>query len=155
MQHVTIESATLAELPAMHSLLNLLFDQDQAAQAELVLQQRSLTVILQHANVGEIFIARQEGTVVGMISVLYSFATAPSAGIALLDNLITDPRCSGKGISLELVQTAVVHAKQRGCQRVSLLTDSIKSTALQSSEKLSKQGTMTNNMLPLSAILKD
>lgn len=154
MQNLIIESALYTDLPVLQVLLEFLV-QDGDTESELKAQQASLVSLLLQPELGDILVARDEGQIVGMVSVLYNFATDHDKAAALLENFVTDPRVSGQGVKFQLIQTAVMHAKQRGCAHISLITDAIKRAVALNKSDQDAQAVKIAGPVPLSQLLND
>ena len=123
MSNFNIDFATSADIPALCQLLTLLFAQEAEFQPDIAVQQRGLNAILTNADVGEILVARQNVQIVGMVSLLYSISTALGGRVALLEDMVVAPLLRGSGLGSQLLTAAITHAQQRGCLRITLLTD--------------------------------
>ena len=141
-----INLATVSDTPALSALLSILFTQEAEFQPDTVAQQRGLNAILSDPALGEILVARQNGQIVGMVNVLYSISTALGARVALLEDMVVAPAMRGSGLGSQLLAAAIKHAKQRGCLRITLLTD-VDNYAAQAFYQ--KQGVEKSSMIPL------
>ena len=141
-----IKLATVSDTPALCALLSILFTQEAEFQPDTVAQQRGLNAILSDPALGEILVARQNGQIVGMVNVLYSISTALGARVALLEDMVVVPAMRGSGLGSQLLAAAIKHAKQRGCLRITLLTDADNYAA---QAFYQKQGFEKSSMIPL------
>ena len=141
-----INLATVSDTPALSALLSILFTQEAEFQPDTVAQQRGLNAILSDPALGEILVARQNGQIVGMVNVLYSISTALGARVALLEDMVVAPAMRGSGLGSQLLAAAIKHAKQRGCLRITLLTDADNYAA---QAFYQKQGFEKSSMIPL------
>ena len=141
-----INLATVSDTPALSALLSILFTQEAEFQPDTVAQQRGLNAILSDPALGEILVARQNGQIVGMVNVLYSISTALGARVALLEDMVVAPAMRGSGLGSQLIAAAIKHAKQRGCLRITLLTDADNYAA---QAFYQKQGFEKSSMIPL------
>lgn len=141
-----IDLATVSDTPALSALLSILFTQEAEFQPDTVAQQRGLNAILSDPALGEILVARQNGQIVGMVNVLYSISTALGARVALLEDMVVVPAMRGSGLGSQLIAAAIEHAKQRGCLRITLLTDADNYAA---QAFYQKQGFEKSSMIPL------
>ena len=141
-----INLATVSDTPALSALLSILFTQEAEFQPDTVAQQRGLNAILSDPALGEILVARQNGQIVGMVNVLYSISTALGARVALLEDMVVVPAMRGSGLGSQLLAAAIKHAKQRGCLRITLLTDADNYAA---QAFYQKQGFEKSSMIPL------
>lgn len=141
-----INLATVSDTPALSALLSILFTQEAEFQPDTAAQQRGLNAILSDPALGEILVARQNGQIVGMVNVLYSISTALGARVALLEDMVVVPAMRGSGLGSQLLAAAIKHAKQRGCLRITLLTDADNYAA---QAFYQKQGFEKSSMIPL------
>ncbi|HKQ27870.1 MAG TPA: GNAT family N-acetyltransferase [Burkholderiales bacterium] len=111
------------ELPQLVGLLGILFSQEAEFAPDEAKQTRALERILSDASVGTVFVAREEGRVVAMASLLYTVSTAEGGTAALFEDLVVLPGHRGRGIASSLVQFVVQHARKQGVLRLTLLTD--------------------------------
>lgn len=119
--------ATLHHLEPMVHLLGTLFALEHDFTPDPQRQRSALIHLLTHPHLGTLFIAEEEGQVVGMVSLLYTLSTATGGEVALLEDLIvSSPR---RGIGTALLRHAIDHARARGITRISLLTDHDNHTA--------------------------
>ncbi|WP_275356393.1 GNAT family N-acetyltransferase [Methylophilus sp. YYY-1] len=68
-------------------------------------------------------VARQQGQVIAMVSLLFTISTALGGRVALLEDMVVDQTCRGLGIGSQLLTFAIAHARQQAIQRLTLLTD--------------------------------
>lgn len=122
---IRIDVATAADLPALCDLLAVLFAQEREFVPDRAAQARGLGRILADPSVGLVLVARRPGadTVVGMVGLLFTVSTALGATVALLEDMIVAPDLRGQGIGSALVGQAIAVARDRGCARITLLTD--------------------------------
>ncbi len=118
-----IELATAADIPALTTLLNLLFSQEAEFQPDAEAQHRGLLKIISNPEVGEILTIRTDDSIVGMINLLYTVSTALGERVALLEDMVVLPQFRGAGTGSKLLQAAIEHARAIGCKRITLLTD--------------------------------
>ena len=143
----TITLATLADIPDLCGLLDLLFAQEAEFTPDTAAQQRGLTAITQNPDVGQILIARQAGSkAVGMVSLLYTVSTALGGRVALLEDMVVTPDTRGQGVGAQLLAQAIALAKANGCLRITLLTDAVNEAAQRFYQR---QGFVASPMMPL------
>ena len=111
------------ELPQLVALLGILFSQEAEFTPDAPKQARALEKILSDASVGTLFVAREEGRVVAMASLLYTVSTAEGGTAALFEDLVVLPGHRGRGIASSLVEFVIQHARKQGVLRLTLLTD--------------------------------
>ena len=146
----TITLATLADIPDLCGLLDLLFTQEAEFTPDTAAQQRGLTAIIQNPDVGQILIARQAGKAVGMVSLLYTVSTALGGRVALLEDMVVTPDTRGQGVGAQLLAHAIALAKANGCLRITLLTDAVNEAAQRFYQR---QGFVVSPMMPLRLVL--
>jgi GNAT superfamily N-acetyltransferase len=111
------------ELPELVALLGLLFSQEAELTADAAKQSRALETLLGDASKGTVFVARDEGRVVAMASLLYTVSSAEGGPAALFEDLVVHPAHRGRGIGTALLGFIIQEAKRRGVLRLTLLTD--------------------------------
>lgn len=141
-----IELATETDIPALCQLLNELFTQEAEFQADEAAQCRGLAAIIADPAIGHILVARQEGRVLGMVSLLYSISTALGARVAWLEDMVVAAEFRGAGYGRLLLERAISFAQAQGCRRLTLLTDV---DNLRAQQFYLKQGFCISTMLPL------
>jgi GNAT superfamily N-acetyltransferase len=145
-----IEEATPADIPALCELLEALFAQEAEFRPDPEAQARGLTAIIGHPEVGLILVARQDGQVAGMVSLLFTVSTALGGRVALLEDMVVSPRRRGTGLGARLLEAAIGQARQQGCQRITLLTDRANEAA---QRFYARQGFVASPMQPLRLLL--
>jgi len=119
-----IEKATLADIAPLCDLLAVLFAQEAEFKPDPDLQTKGLQAIISNPELGIILLARHSGKVVGMVSLLFSISTALGGRVAMLEDMVVLPDKRGLGIGSELLNAAIKTARDSGCLRITLLTDS-------------------------------
>ena len=69
---------------------------------------------------GEVLVADEDGTLLGVVTVSYNLAIRYAGEYAQLEELIVDPAARGKSVGRLLVETAVQRARTRGCAEFGL-----------------------------------
>lgn len=141
-----ITLATLAELEELVHLLNVLFSQDIEFEPDYEKQRAGLEQIISNPSVGEILVMKIDGKVVGMVSLLYSISTALGGKVAILEDMVMAKDFRQMGLGKELLQEAIDFARQRGCLRITLLTDFDNETAIKFYQSA---GFSLSKMIPL------
>jgi GNAT superfamily N-acetyltransferase len=116
-------TATGEDLAQLVDLLGTLFAQEADFVPDAVRQKRALEMILGDPSVGRIYVAREGGRVVGMVSTLYTVSTAEGGKAAWLEDMVVLHEYRGRGIGAALLAHAVVGAREEGCLRLTLLSD--------------------------------
>jgi len=111
------------DVPQLVELLGVLFAQEADFVPDAAKQKRALEAILGDPRIGRIYVAREAGRVVGMVSTLYTISTAEGGKAAWLEDMIVLPEFRGRGIGAALLSHAVVGAREHGCLRLTLLSD--------------------------------
>jgi ribosomal protein S18 acetylase RimI-like enzyme len=120
---VVIAAAHDGDLEAMTRLLGLLFTQEAEFSPDPVRQRAGLARLLASPGHAAVLVARENGVVLGMVTLQFLVSTASGEPAALLEDLVVAPRRRGSGIGSQLLGAALARARARGCRRVSLLTD--------------------------------
>ncbi len=148
--NLTITPATLADIPALCRLLDRLFTQEAEFQPDRAAQERGLGHIIRDPHAGHILVARQDDAIVGMVNLLYTVSTALGGRVALLEDMVVAPQARGQGVGAQLLTAAIAHARQQGCLRITLLTDTDNHVA---QAFYRKQGFVASSMLPMRLML--
>jgi len=146
----TVHPATLEDIPAMAELLALLFMQEADFSPDLFKQQAGLKNIIQHPQIGNLFVLKENEDVIGMVSLLYTVSTAMGGPVAILEDLVLKDDSRGQGAGTKLLKAAIEYAKEKGCLRITLLTDPTNRRAI---EFYQRQGFVKSAMKPLRLIL--
>ena len=120
---LALSTATKKDLPALVDLLGVLFAQEADFVPDAAKQRRGLEAIVTDPRIGRIYVAREEGRVIGMVSTLYTISTAEGGKAAWLEDMVVLPECRGRGVGAALLAHAVVGAREEGCLRLTLLSD--------------------------------
>lgn len=141
-----IRTAVLADIPALCSLLDQLFEQEAEFSPDRAAQERGLSEIIRNATTGEILVACEFGRIIGMVNLLYTVSTALGAPAALLEDMVVDTAARDRGLGTQLLKAAIATAKSRGCRRITLLTDADNADA---QRFYARQGFARSSMIPL------
>lgn len=126
-----IDEATIADVPQLSDLLQILFAQEADFEPDPTRQQRGLRSIIEQPDAGRIYCARRGKQVVGMVSLLFTISTAEGNRAAWLEDMVVHPDQRGRGIGKDLLRHAMARAKALGCSRITLLTDQTNRLAMQ------------------------
>jgi GNAT superfamily N-acetyltransferase len=118
-----ISVATPNEIPRLCELLHSLFSQECEFAPDAEVQKRGLTAVICDPDVGDVLVAREEGKIVGMLSLLYTISTALGERVALLEDMVVSSDARGRRIGTKLIEYAIGFAGKKGCKRITLLTD--------------------------------
>lgn len=78
---------------------------------------------MQQPDTGRILVARCNGQVIAMVSLLFTISTALGGRVALLEDMIVQPSHRGLGIGSQLLAYALEFARTHHVLRITLLTD--------------------------------
>jgi len=120
---VVVETATLKDIPRLCELLKILFGQEREFHYDEAIQTRGLNMILSEPSLGQIFVLRKEGYIIGMVSFLWSVSTALGEKVAWLEDMVIDTAFQNRGYGTVLLKGALASVKKLTCKRVTLLTD--------------------------------
>ena len=148
---LALGAATREELPQLVALLGMLFSEEAEFAPDDARQARALTKILADESVGRIYVAREDGRVAAMASLLYSVSTAEGGLVASFEDLVVLPERRGRGVGSALVRFVVSEARRQGVLRLTLLTDSHNKRA---QELYAKAGFRASGMLPMRLYLQ-
>ena len=145
-----IEQATLEDLPQLTDLLFDLFSHEADFVPNRSKQMRGLRLILEQPNRGRIFVLRQNGTILGMINLLFTISTAEGGFVILLEDVIVHREFRGRGFGEKLLQHAIDYAKKKDFLRITLLTDRLNEDGLRF---FKSHGFFESAMIPMRLIL--
>lgn len=140
-----IEIAKTSDIPALVELLTALFEQEVEFKPDEEAQKRGLALIINNPDIGLILVAKQQGTAIAMVNLLFTISTALGGRVAMLEDMIVSRSARGKGIGAQLMQSAITHTHNAGCKRITLLTDGSNENAQQF---YTKQGFIRSTMIP-------
>ncbi len=120
---IKIEMATKSNITKLCSLLDYLFSQEIEFKPNHKIQRRAIEMILSNHNIGNIFVAKKNKKIIGMVILLYTVSTALGERVALLEDMVVSPDERELGIGSMLLDHAVKYATKKGCKRITLLTD--------------------------------
>lgn len=118
-----IRIADKADINALIELLNELFTQDIEFEPNYEKQKTGLEKILENSDVGTILVLHHDNKIIGMVSILYSISTALGGKVGILEDMIVAKKYRGKGFGKLILNSAIEFAKEKGCLRLTLLTD--------------------------------
>jgi GNAT superfamily N-acetyltransferase len=141
-----VEIAAVADIAVLSDLLSVLFSQEVEFTPNPEVQQKGLTRIITDPRVGTVLIAREADHIVGMVNLLFTISTALGERVALLEDMVVSPEVRGTGIGAKLLSEAISLARERGCKRITLLTDRSNEAA---QRFYAKQGFVLSSMVPM------
>ena len=133
---LTIGPATRDDLERLADLLVLLFEQEADYTPDRDKQLRGLTAIFDSPALGQIFVARLAGEVVGTACLLFTISTACGGPACWLEDVIVAPERRGAGVGGALLRHAIEFAESRGYVRIALITDRVNANAQRLYERL-------------------
>lgn len=123
------DTARESDLEQLVELLGLLFSQEAEFTPNTGKQSRGLKLILGNPALGRIYVARGEGRILAMVSILETVSTAEGGRAGLLEDMVVRPELRGQGIGKGLLDHAIERSRELGLLRLTLLTDSDNVTA--------------------------
>lgn len=134
--NIHIDPASVDDLDAMADLLYELFTLESDFKPEREKQLRGLCLILEHPEIGQLFVLRVDGRVAGMANALITVSTAEGRKVVLLEDVIVNAAYRGQKLGRLLVEHVFEWATQNGLPRVTLLADKDNAPALAFYERL-------------------
>jgi ribosomal protein S18 acetylase RimI-like enzyme len=119
----TIRPANTDDLAPCVELLGVLFRQEREFAPDPMAQRKGLEMIIKDPETGAVFICEIDGVIQAMVVVLLTTSTALGKKVAILEDMVVSPGLRGRGVGTSLVEYAVEFAMNKGCGRVTLLTD--------------------------------
>ena len=145
-----IRFATKNDIFALSELLSELFSQELEFSVNKKLQEKGLIAILENENIGNILIVSINEEIVAMVNILYTISTALGTKVAILEDMIVSKNFQNQNIGSELLKYAIEVAKNKGCKRITLLTDNDNSHA---HKFYKKSGFQKSNMIPFRILI--
>lgn len=130
-----IRQASSTDIPQLCVLLNSLFTQEAEFSPDTERQAIGLGAIIEGDGIGDILVAVEADEIIGMVNLLYTISTALGSRVAILEDMIIAPAFRGLGMGSLLLEQAIDFAKNKGCKRITLLTDSDNERAQQFYQK--------------------
>ncbi|MCX7192549.1 MAG: GNAT family N-acetyltransferase [Proteobacteria bacterium] len=118
-----IDFASASDLPQMADLLAELFTLENDFFPDRDRQLRGLRLILDTPAMGQLFVLREGKKVIAMANALITISTAEGGRVLLLEDVIVESECRGKGLGRQLVSHVLDWALDAGMTRVTLLAD--------------------------------
>jgi GNAT superfamily N-acetyltransferase len=149
-ENVVIEPATEADLDELSQMLGELFAQESDFRPDKEKQLRGLRLIFEQPSRGRVFVLRRDGTIVGMINLLFTISTAEGGFVILLEDLVVHKQYQGHGYGSKLLQHAIDFARQKNFLRITLLTDRPENLA---QEFFRRHGFHESSMIPMRLLI--
>lgn len=142
---ISVRPATAADVAPLCALLALLFTQEADFTPNADKQARGLRLIIEQPEIGQIYCATDQASVVGMVSILFTVSTAEGGRAAWLEDMVVHPNRRAHGIGERLLHEAIGGARAAGCNRITLLTDAANTSAMRFYERA---GFVRSQMVP-------
>lgn len=123
MPEMTIRTALKGDIGRCAELLAILFSQEREFSANPAAQRRGIEMVVGNPLAGKVFVCTVDGTVQGMVMLLFTVSTFLGKKVALLEDMVVDPAFRAQGIGKRLIEHAVAFARDEGFGRITLLTD--------------------------------
>src|SRR5881275_2602093 len=146
MSEVVIEPAVFEDLDELSNLLGELFSEEKDFRPDKQKQLQGLRLIFEEPNRGRVFVLRRDGTIVGMINLLFTISTAEGGFVILLEDLVVHDSFRGHGYGSQLLEYAIDFARKKNFLRVTLLTDRPENVA---QEFFRRHGFVESSMIPM------
>src|SRR5947209_6191675 len=147
---VVIEPATEADLDELSGMLGDLFAQESDFRPDKQKQLRGLRLIFEQPSRGRVFVLRREGTIVGMINLLFTISTAEGGFVVVLEDLVVHKKFQGHGYGSKLLKHAIEFARQKNFLRITLLTDRPENVA---QDFFRRHGFHESTMIPMRLLI--
>lgn len=131
-------------------LLNQLFSLDLEFEPNTELQEKGLLSIIENPDLGCILVKCLDRRIIGMVSILYSISTALGGKVGVVEDMVIREGFRSKGHGKDLFDSAIKHAKENACLRLTLLTDYNNLTAI---EFYKTFGFSKSQMIPMRLLL--
>ncbi|NTW82383.1 MAG: GNAT family N-acetyltransferase [Chlorobiaceae bacterium] len=118
-----IRNATSDDIDRCAELLGILFSQEHEFAADRANQSKGLGMVIGNPEMGRVFVCEVDGSIQGMVMLLFTVSTYLGEKVALLEDMIVAPAYRGKGYGSRLIDHAIDFARSSGIRRITLLTD--------------------------------
>lgn len=123
MEKIKINIAEVPDIEALADLLFILFTQEADFKPNRQNQINGLGLLIADPDKGFLLSAKENGKIVGMVSVLKVVSTAEGGEVGILEDMVVSPSHRGLGIGSSLLAAAIERAKAGNLKRITLLTD--------------------------------
>ncbi len=134
--NITIDFAHADDLETLCDLLSELFTLESDFKPDRAKQLRGLRLILDHPQIGQLFVLRVDGLAVGMANALITVSTAEGRPVVLLEDVIVNAAYRGRRLGRRLVEHIANWARANDMPRITLLADQDNTPALAFYERL-------------------
>ncbi len=146
---ISIEPATLEDLPELTDLVMSLMELEEDFEPNEVKQRHGLQLILEQPSRGRIFVVRTQTGIVGMVNILFTISTAEGGFVIILEDVIIRPTHRGQGYGTRLIDYVKVFARNKDFKRITLLTDQVSE---ESQRFFARNGFESSRMVPMRLI---
>ncbi len=130
-----IRFAVESDIPELVALLQDLFSIEADFQGDPVKQERGLRLLLESFG-GRIWVAEEQGCIVGMCTLQVLISTAEGGPVGLVEDVVVASERRGLGIGRQLLMAMETWAMQQGMRRLQLLADRDNGPALECYRRL-------------------
>ena len=123
-ENISFRKAEIEDIAVLCELLWELFSQEVEFTPNKKIQEKALKKIIEHKNIGDIFVAVNENKVIAMVNVLYTISTALGEKVAILEDMVVSQNYKNQKIGSSLIEFTLDYLKKNSFKRVTLLTDS-------------------------------
>ena len=117
-----LKPATEADIDQLLALMEILFAIEEDFQFDAELQAQGLKLLI-NGRTGIVQTARDKGKILGMVTGQLVISTAEGRLSLLVEDLVVDEQCRGKGVGRSLLAALGKWSKQQGASRMQLLAD--------------------------------
>ena len=121
-----IRLATKDDIASLCELLDELFSLEKEFISNKEVQNIGLTKILKDENIGNIIVVsidEDDKKIVAMVNLLYTISTALGERVIILEDMLVSKNFQNQNICFKLLEYTKNFAKEKGCKRITLLTD--------------------------------
>lgn len=124
MKQIIIKKGTLKDIDGLVSLLKQLFSIEKAFTFNPQAHKRGLHLFLKDCDSHRVLYTAWAGQrIVGMVSAQTRISTASGTMAAVIEDLVVDSTCRGRGVGSRLLESVEQWAKTSGICHLSLLAD--------------------------------
>lgn len=120
---IALTTASIKDIDRLCELLNTLFSFEEEFTPDKKTQQKALQHIIENPIIGTIYTIQENGYIIGMVNILFSYSTALASKVAILEDMIIDTNYRQKGYGEQLISHAINELRKTGYKRITLLTD--------------------------------
>lgn len=120
-----VEPATIEDLDALVALVMELMELQDDFRPNRESQTKGIRLILEDPSRGRIFVLRSGERMIGMANLLFTISTAVGGFVILMEDVVVHPDHRNQGYGSMLVEHVLEFARQKGFQRITILTDKL------------------------------